>query len=164
METYIKNLQTTPRVPHLPKVVNDLYSTFKHFTDEKCLIVVNNFEGSDIQPTIEFPVILRNLDIAVGQITYLNPYYNKKYYKVRTFWTHKEKISKLNGNFSIFLPYDTYTFNLKECFRWFSFVYSLWSTDVSGSKCVDENLPNFFCYQSRGNVKFKLTYSCPIIN
>ncbi len=125
LERCIKSVESTPALLKLPKVVNNLYSTLKHFTDDKCLLAINNFEGVDIQPTIEFPVILRNLDLAVGQLIYFHPSYNKTQHKTNTFWTQKVRISKLNGNFSKSWPHDIYNFSFYNNCRLFPYIYSL---------------------------------------
>lgn len=67
---------------------------------DKCIIVINNFDGADI-----IPVIFRQLDVALGRAEYTHPKFGKSI-DMETLWVPKEWISKLNGDFSL-----NYTFN-----------------------------------------------------
>lgn len=49
---YLENIESTPILPKIRKTVTNLYSTLKDFISVNCLIVVNNFEGVDMYPTI----------------------------------------------------------------------------------------------------------------
>ncbi len=100
LRKYIENEKSKPNLQKMSKSVNNLYSTLKHFMNDKCLIVVNNFENIDIQSTIEYPVVLRQLEIAVGSIIYLNPIEEYEVHNIETIWILKETVSKLNSNFS----------------------------------------------------------------
>ncbi len=64
----IEPLQSIPPFPKVPKVVTNLYNVMQHFIGDNCLIVVNNFEGNDIYPTIQFPLMLRQFDLARGRV------------------------------------------------------------------------------------------------
>ncbi len=68
---YLRNIKSEPILTKRRKTVNNLYSALKHFMDDNCLIVVNNFESVDLHPTTEYPLILRQFDIALGRAEYL---------------------------------------------------------------------------------------------
>lgn len=56
----------------------------------------------DIYPTFEFSWILRQFGIAFGLVDYMDPR-DKWKIDMRTIWVSKELVSKLNGNFSLFI-------------------------------------------------------------
>jgi len=83
LRAYTQNTNR-PRNPHkIPKSVGNLYFVIKNFIHDNCLRVINNFEGTDIYPTIIFPVILRHLEIALGISKYFNPNINRVFYKIQ---------------------------------------------------------------------------------
>lgn len=60
-----KDVEKQPKLFKEPKNVTNLYSTLKHFLNAKRLILIINFEGVDIHPFIEFPVILKQLEMTL---------------------------------------------------------------------------------------------------
>ncbi len=102
----------------------------------KCLIVKNNFEGVNIQPTIEFPLILRQLDVALGFSKLFNPTNEKEtLWEAGTVWIPQQMASRLNGNFSKVLPKGSVSFDWRHSCPFLKYIYSLWPIEVTSSSC-----------------------------
>ncbi len=122
VKKYIKDIKSNKVSLKVSKTINNLYSALQHFMDDKCLIVVNNFEGADIHSTIEYPLIFRQFDISIARAEYMNNYDENKS-ELSTLWVPKDLISKLNGNFS-----TNYHFDNDHC-SVLKYLYALWPAD-----------------------------------
>ncbi len=111
--------------------------------DDRCLIVVNNFEGSDIHPTIEFPVIFRQFNIAFGRVDYYHLIHRQRKSEAGTLWIPKQNVSKINGNYSVATP-NQHLFSVinSECLI-LQYVYSFWPPDTNSQHCSPPNAFNF---------------------
>lgn len=131
VQKYLKDIKSIQILPKVSKTVKNLYNVLKHFMDDKCLIVINNFEGADIFPTIEFPLMLRQFDIALGRAEYTHKM--EKYNSINTLWVPKEIISKLNGNFSTKISRKLLQSAWCETSK---YLYSLWPVANQNQGCL----------------------------
>ncbi len=133
---YLRDIEYNKVLPKVPKTLNNFYSTLEHFMKDKCLIVVNNFEGVDIHPTIEYPLILRQFDIALGRAVYTDQK-NRITRELSTLWVPKDMISELNGDFS-----TNYHFDYDRCFV-LKYLSSIWPVDRNDNYCQGPKSFNF---------------------
>ncbi len=96
--------------------------------DDKCLIVVNNFEGADIHPTIAYPLILRQFDIALERADYTDAYDITRS-ELRTLWVPKDMVFKLNGNFSTNYRFHSWCLAVK-------YMSSIWPANRNTKFCL----------------------------
>jgi len=68
--------------------------------DANCLIVLNNFEGADIKPTVDFPLIIKQFEVALARVDYTYPIKQIRDFDAHLVGLPKAKIDTFNGNFS----------------------------------------------------------------
>lgn len=146
MTRYLYTLRRKQK-PGLPKIVNNLYSTLKHFTQENCLIVMNNFEGIDVYPEISFPIILRKFDLAILEFEYVDPFDNSRESVIDVLWLPKNRLSKLNGNFFTQIPNNISWYELRDNLRhpcstssYFGSIFPSW---MNSAYCLELNVNSF---------------------
>lgn len=139
IKKHIKHIKSTPTLPKLHKSVNNLYSILNTLINDNCLIAINNFEGIDINPTIAFPVILKQFELGVGQVKYFHPIYKQFNSEIDVLWIPSNKVVKLNGNVSsdIFNEYSWWSCSILK------YLYSLWPPDKYSSCCHRSKSFNF---------------------
>ncbi len=64
-EFYISEQKTSAGIVSIPKYMNNLDAMLENLADDKCLIVVNNFVGTEIKMKVPIPVILRRFELAI---------------------------------------------------------------------------------------------------
>lgn len=99
VKQYFKDFKLTANAsPKEP--FHNLYSFLQTSTVNKCLVVVNNFAGVNIQPTIALPVILRKFEMAVLQAEYFSVKEQETKINTDMIWIPKDLLKQVNGNFS----------------------------------------------------------------
>ncbi len=142
VKEYLELVKLRPKKLKIPKLMTNLYSILKHFFNDNCLVVVNSFEGADILPTIDFPLILRQFDLAIGHVEYIDPRNNKSAFETGTLWIPKKQISQLNGSFYTDEPNKHFFAWEKNCLI-FKFLYSIWPADKDSANCLGPNSINY---------------------
>src|SRR5687768_16871902 len=97
--------------------------------ENKCLIVIKNHKGGDIQPTIELPAIFCQLDLTLGHITDFIVYIHRIKDYVKTLWIPKSVTTQLTTNFSKDWTTDICqcSFTLATALFWTTFTLCLYS-------------------------------------
>lgn len=71
IQEFLRYREPIPNLLKNNKTVKNLRSTPNHFANDNCLIAFNNIEGTDINPTTSFAVLLTQLDLAFGLAKYI---------------------------------------------------------------------------------------------
>ncbi len=145
VEIHLNKMRPAATLPKVDKTVLNLYAALKHFMDANCLVVVNNFEGIDINPTIEYPLILRQFELGIGRVEYFHPINQQIMATSGTIWIPKEAVFKLNGKFWTATPSNDYFSKGNDWARCslLQYIYSLWPTSAISFDCLRPNSFNF---------------------
>jgi len=136
--------------PATPKLVSNLYSILEHFFIERCLVVINNFEGIDL-PKSDFPVILRRFTLAELGVKFKFSWEDTTDYNSQSIWIPPEQVSKLSGSFT-----KQSTIKTKEYYDFYEpqnsfglpcsiskYFYSVFPADENSGHCVGLNKTKF---------------------
>ncbi len=95
VEDYLSKEKQSTTSKHVPTNLANLESMLENFANDKCLIVINNFIGTEIKETVPIPVILRQFELAISyrRWSWSNLYTN-------IIWIPNEYLPKLNNNFT----------------------------------------------------------------
>lgn len=79
------------------KNVENLYPVLDHFGNDKCLIVINNFLGTDILMNNLIPIILRRFGLVILQAKKHSVEYSDS---IKAIWSPSEHLTKITGNYT----------------------------------------------------------------